>query len=504
MVPADIAVRHARRAEQLRKARASYDARKHRANHNGPDRVKQRDKPFIAWDGEGPRDAGYALFGSSAEHEICHPFLSTRECLNLVLDCERDIPDAIHVWYGSNYDVSMILKDVGWKCYSALKHWNRCTWGDYEIEHIPGKWLEVKHGGVTAKLFDIHSFFGGSYVNALRDMGVGTDAEIELLISEKARRPEFLWAEIDEIREYWRLELRLMPELCEILRSAFLDFGFDVRSWHGPGALANMAMQKHNVQQARTVSPDVVRKAARYAFAGGRFEMFRGGLVRGRTIYNADIHSAYPSFCALLPDLSAGHWRKGREYEPGLFGVYRIRYKAAPSPLRPFPLFHRLSGGQVVWDNHVEGWYWGPEASLVADDPHAVFEESYIFDETSPGNRPFAWIADYYRQRQAYIAEGSVLELTVKLIINSVYGQLAQRTGWDRNRRLPPRSHQLEWAGYITSSCRAAVYRAAMECGDDILSIDTDGLFSLGTFRNLDLGSALGQWEIKRYDGGIF
>jgi hypothetical protein len=502
-VPTAVVERHAKRQEQQRRSRAAYNRRNGITSHD-PHRPKQRDKEFIGWDGEGPRDAGYALFGSSAGDEICHPYLSTKECLDTILDRESANPNAIHVWYGSNYDVSNILKDVSWKQYSALKHWNKTVWHDYQLEHIPGKWFTVKRDGVTAKLFDICSFFGGTYVNALLDLGIGTADEIALLTSEKARRSEFLYSEIDEIRNYWRLELRLMPELCYKLRDAFLDAGFDVRSWHGPGALANMAMRKHGVFECKADTPKEVRYAAKCAFAGGRFEMFRGGWIR-RRIYNYDIHSAYPYFATMLPNLAKGQWRIGRDYEPGKFAVYHIRYKTAHDPMRPYPLFHRLEGGDVVWDSNVNGWYWGPEAELVASDPDATFIESYVFDEDNPNDRPFAWLADYYNKRREYKDAGSVIQLTFKLIINAIYGQLAQRAGWDRKKRLAPRSHQLEWAGYITSACRAAVYRAAISCGEKLVSIDTDGIYAFGpATSDLDIGSDLGQWELEEFDSGIF
>jgi DNA polymerase type B, organellar and viral len=493
---------HARKLEQQRRARQRYDARNPGRNRN-PNRCKQKDKPFIGWDGEGPRDAGYALFGSSDGDEICHPYLGTAECLDLILSREALVPDAIHVWFGSNYDVSMILKDIGWRGYSALKHWNRTVWKDYEIEHIPGKWLQIKAHGLTAKIFDIHSFFGSSYVKALTDMHCGTESERASMAADKARRSEFVWADIDSIRTYWRAELRLMSELCNILRDAFLDAGFDLRSWHGPGAIANLAMRKHHVFDAMSECPTKVRKAARRAFAGGRFEMFRGGRICTKII-NPDIHSAYPFFATQLPNLAKGYWREGKTYEPGKFAVYHIRYKSPPDPMRPFPLFRRLETGEVVWDNNVDGWYWAPEAELVADDEHAEFIESYVFEEDNPKDRPFAWLAEYYNIRKSYVKAGSILEYVYKLIINSVYGQLAQRTGWDKKNRRAPRSHQLEWAGYITSACRATVWKVAKSCGDSLISIDTDGIYATGGIGDLDRGDNLGQWDVNEYDGGIF
>lgn len=492
-------------AEQVERERARK--RRYEARHPGRNKHKKKipnhERPFVAWDGEGPRDAGYALFGSSEGDEICHPYLETEECLELILDRQRETPDAIHIWFGSNYDVSMILRQLSWRHFNALKRWTKTVWHDYDIEHIPHKWLKISKDGITAKLFDIQSFFGGSYVSALVDMKIGSEDEIAHLTSEKARRSEFLYSEIRDIANYFRLELRLMPLLAERLRDAFYGAGYDVRSWHGPGSVANMAMRRHKVFDCMAETPPDVRIAARFAFAGGRFEMFRGGYIR-RVIFNADIHSAYPAFARMLPNLARGKWRHGRGFEPGKFAVYRIRYKAKPEPLRPYPLFRRLSGGEVVWSHECEGWYWSPEAELVNGDPDAEFIESLVFDEDDSSDRPFAWLEEYYLRRQLLKAQGSILELTFKLIINSVYGQLAQRTGWDKDKRRAPNSHQLEWAGYITSACRAAVYTAARDCGNEIVSIDTDGIYSTKPVRRIQTGTKLGEWETKSYAGGIF
>jgi hypothetical protein len=499
MIPADIAAK----AEQYYARQRLKEARRAPRSHHGQ-KPANRDKPFLAWDGEGPQDAGYALFGNSEGMEICHPFLGTKECLELILDTESQYSDAIHIGFGFNYDVSNILRELPIRHLSALKHWTETEYQGYQLQHIPNKWFQVKYGNTVARIFDIRSFFGTNYVGALLSLGIGSDEEIRHLTSEKARRSEFLFSEIEDIRDYYHLELALMPRLADKLRDAFLDAGFDVRSWHGPGALANMAMRRHKVPDAKAVTPLEVQLAARHAFAGGRFEMPRGGYIR-RKIYCADLHSAYPAYARFLPNLARGKWRSGRDYESNKFAVYRIRYRAKPDPLRVYPLFRRLTGGEVVWSHETEGWFWGPEAELVKDDPDALFLESLVFDETDSQDKPFIWLEEYYRKRQFLKSQGSVLELTFKLIINSVYGQLAQRTGWDRKTRSAPKSHQLEWAGYITSACRASVYKVARDCGSDLVSVDTDGVTSLRPFDSgLDCGPDLGQWELDEYDAGIF
>jgi hypothetical protein len=489
--------RHRLEQEKLRKARTRYRWTDNRPCHHDARR-------FVGWDGEGPRDAGYALFGNSDGDEICEPWISTTRCLDLLITHKQDNPDTIDVWFGGDYDVSMILWELPRRNMAALHTYNKTVWQDYQLEHIPHKWFRVRHGEITVTLYDIHSFFDSGYAAALDSWNIGTWEEREAIKVGKAGRADFVWADIEDIRTYFRLELRLMPWLCDRLREVFADAGYVPRSWHGPGALARMALHRHNVYDAMAATPDPVSRAARSAFAGGRFELVLAGHLKGR-IYNYDINSAYPYFATMLPNLAQGTWRQSHGYEPGKFAVYHIRYEATqPDSFSIYPLFRRLPNTGVAWPYRTTGWYWGPEAELVKDDPDAEILEGWIFDEKDEKDRPFAFLAEYYDHRQRLKRAGQASEYTFKLIINAIYGQLAQRVGWNKKNGSAPKTHQLEWAGYITSACRAAVYKAACEAGDKLVSIDTDGIYSLAPIETLSIGSNLGQWECNEYVDGIF
>lgn len=534
VIPSDIAETYRLRAEKerLRKARYEYTrpGRKHHGNQDSgaARKIKALDKDFVVWDGEGPRDTGYSLFGNSLGMEICHPWLETEECLQLIMDTEEHYPDCIHVWFGGNYDVSNILRQLSWRHLTALHKWGRCVWKDWEIEHIPHKWLMVKHGQIVAKIYDVRTFFAGGLVSVLEEWGIGpwktaistpddivlTSVpsldivsgldETSLVRTFKKLRGSFLWKDITQIRIYMRLELKYTKILMETLRQTFHDAGYLPHSWHGPGALARMALKRHNVYDAMAQSPIDVQLAARAAFIAGRFEGKLAGHIQGK-VYSADIRSAYPFFATQLPNLAKGSWRRGRGYEPRKFAVYHISYRSKPDPYGLYPLPRRMSGGNVAWPYRVDGWFWSPEAELVKDDPDAVFLEALIFDEDNENDRPFAWLTEYYRRRSLLKRTGNPAQYTFKLIINSVYGQLAQRAGWDRKRRSAPRSHQLEWAGYITSACRAAVYRVAAGCGNKLVCIDTDSVTSLAPIDGLtNVSEELGAWELSEWDDGIF
>jgi hypothetical protein len=512
IVPRAEVLKRQRKAEQDRQARYRYEMRNpNRDRHRGrKERMRvERDhqefgRPFVMWDGEGPKDAGYALFGNSDGLSICHPHLGTEECLQLLMQSAEANPDAINVAFGFNYDVSNILRELPQRHLRALHSHTRTVWQGWRLEHVPHKWFKVtSEEGTKIVVYDVRSFFGGSFESAINDFNIGEEEQRDQISTGKANRAEFYWRDIAEITSYWRQELILGVQLMESLRQVFHDAGYVPRSWHGPGALARMALKRHKIYDAMADCPPDVRIAAQYAFAGGRFELFQAGWMQ-RLIYGKDIHSAYPYYATYLPNLNRGKWRYRRDFVPGAFGIYHIRYDAPPNNHKPFPLFRRLPNGTVVWPNQVDGWYWSPEAETVADDPHAQFIDGWVFEEDDPTDRPFAFLAEYYDKRVKLKRAGSAAEYTFKLIINSIYGQLAQRVGWDKKRGKPPRSHQLEWAGFITSACRAAVYKAALACGDSLVSIDTDGIYATKPIEGVTSGDRLGDWEDSTYDDAIF
>jgi hypothetical protein len=511
-------------------------------------------KEFICWDGEAPRDTDYSLFGNSKRMEICRPGpLRARECLDLIIATEIAYPDAIHISFGFNYDITQMLKsDLSLRKFNQLIHSGYCSWEGYRIRHRPGKWFDVSHGEVKCRIFDIRSFFEGGLVHVLEDWGIGpfassidvnnvvnvltyvyrrkdssrkpiyvripTVAELSAISESetvrifKGLRSDFLWRDIESIRYYMRLELKYTIELMDRVRETLYGAGYLPNSWHGPGAIATLAIRRHGVYSAMAKCPEKVNEAARYAMTGGRFTFHLGGWAdAGIWVY--DLRSAYPYFCTKLPNLARGSWRYSGVYEPGKFAVYHIRYDVAHADIpladkvdrfKIHPLFRRMPNGSVHYPPVVESWYWNPEAELVKDDPAATFLGGWIFDEDDETDRPFAWLATYFERKESAKRRGDRTGWVWKKIINAVFGQLARKSGWDHKSRTPPKSHQLEWAGWITSACRAAVYAAAIQAGDSLISIDTDGITCLAPLPNLDIGGNLGQWGEQYYEDGIF
>jgi hypothetical protein len=468
------------------------------------------ERPFVFWDGETPQDSGYSLFGNSAGYEILHRDISTLECLELILRCGREMPDAIHVGFAFDYDVNMILKDIGWTRLNNLHQTNGCDWRGFHIEHIPRKWFLISKDSERVKIYDVFSFFNTRYISALNQYAIGNQAQRSYIELGKDKRATFKYKDMGYIRRYWAAEVGLGPPLMDELRTRFRDAGYPINSWHGPGALARLAIRQQGVREWMATTPPPVWLAARHAYTGGRFQQFLAGYHDG-PVWSADLNSAYPYGCSMLPNLATGRWQYYQNRIPPKrfeFALYHIRYRMHRKQgvlNGPHPLFFRREDGRIDWPCNTESWYWGPEAWNVRNDPHAEFLEAWVFEDD--GTRPFTWINEAYQKRMFLKSINHPAELGVKLMLNAMTGQFAQRVGWEKDGK-PPANHQLEWAGFITSTCKSLVWEAAKEIWerDGLISIDTDAVFSRVPFVDTDLPggkseTGLGQWGLSEYTG---
>lgn len=469
-----------------------------------PARVRE----FVAWDGEGITYPGapaqsYVLFGASTGDRISKPSLGTEDCFNLLLAVEQAHPDAVHVGFALKYDCNMMFRDLERKHLFRLYRTHKVRWHGFWIEYRPGKWLNIRKGSVTMRLFDVWGFFQSSFVTACERFLGADDPELDAIRKGKQARQTFTYDQLEPfIVPYWEGELRLLVRLMDSLRDDLDEAGLPVRSWHGPGAVANTVFRSNNVHSAKSETPKEVNRAAQYAYAGGRFELFKVGNYKG-PVWEYDINSAYPTAIATLPNLARGTWERSESFQPEHFGVWHILYDGARSTrasfTKPYPLFNRDKNGNVSYPPATEGWYWTPEARLV---PTKYITHGYVFIP-SDDDKPFAFIPEMYERRQQWKAQGKSAEKALKLALNSLYGKMAQRTGWLQEGDPIPRWHQLEWAGYVTSMTRATLWDAIYQAGQSIIAVETDAVFTSKPL-SLPTGTGLGQWEVTEFDSLLY
>lgn len=481
------------------------------------------DKEFVAWDGEGITPDGedkqnYVLFGNSKGFTLKGRKLGTAECLNLIIATELAHPNAIHVGFAFGYDVEMILCDLSIKHLKTLRAKGSVLWREFRIEYKRSKWFQITKTDpftkdkTSARIWDVWGFFQSSFVKAIGDNLDDVPAtELKRIQDGKAGRSHFTYEDLDSglMVEYWKTELVYLIRMMIALRERLYAAGLQIRQWHGPGAIATYAFRSRKMSKAmsRDIPPEV-NLAAQYAYAGGRFELFKVG-AHNAPVYAYDIRSAYPSAIKELPNLARGQWVYRDSPRPGTlarFGVYRLRFSnASLMSARPMPYFYRDSHYAIHFPNVCEGWYWTPEAnyaSFLGND--CTLLEGWEFIEDDSTDRPFAWVEDVYETRAQWKRDGNASQMALKLLLNSLYGKMAQRVGWERSGG-PPTWHQLEWAGYVTSLTRSKIFRAMLLAHktNSLIGVETDGIFSSSPL-DLDLGPKLGQWEAEKYDAMIY
>jgi hypothetical protein len=473
-------------------------------------------KKFIAWDGEGwtttQGSHHYMLFGNSEGDYIQAPQLSTRDCLDLLLRSAgenknaKNQSTAIHIIYGGGYDATHILRDLPTVKMDELRDTGSCEYfvdpldgvraNHYHIEYIPHKWLTIKGRDHATgkrthiKLFDIMTFFQMSAITAWESREIQVP---EVIKSGKASRGGFKYADIDEVKTYWAVELEMYVELSNVLRDEFTEAGIHVTQFHGPGAVASAVFKQYGVKQHMQEPPSLeIEVACQHAYFGGRFEQFKAGHYEGK-VYIADINSAYPHHIRNLPSLAGAQWIKTTHYDPDVLGVWFCEFDDdSPDHTKPYPLPWRDKSGSVGFPANNSGvWLWHPEAKYATHVHHG-----YIIIPATD-EKPFAFVPEMYERRKLWKALKRGGEKALKLALNSLYGKMAQRIGGRDGER--PSWHQLAWAGMVTSGARAQLWDAIRQHPESVIAVETDAVATTVKL-DLDYGEGLGQWELTEYD----
>ena len=503
--------------------------RKAEAWARNPRRGNANERPFIGWDGEGYTDEKtgehhYNLLANSLGNYIYDDKgIRTEHALRFMLDQGRANKGAIHVVFASNYDVNMILRGqrqmsrfTAERLHKDGHRWITLSDDPQDTFHVtwrPSREFRINDNfnGGSVTFYDVYPFFQSSFVNACDEYLPKTSiwwADRDAIIENKERRGTFTRDEFESVLAYCQAELRCLTDLMDEFRERVYAAGLRINKWYGPGAIAASLLQSQGVKKAMAQNiqaerPEVA-EAGRAAYAGGRFELVKFGHVE-ETVYEYDRNSAYPYAMTKLPWLAGGEWHHVQG-DPGYhpFALYRIDYRHAVVDSqdlhRPFPLYRRDRNGSVCYPHAgVVGWYWSPEYGVAKAHSQLVNAqltvlEAWIFEPTTT-RKPFDFIPEMYERRKKLKRIGNGAHVGIKLGLNSLYGKLAQQMGWQPGRKIPP-FHQLEWAGFVTSHCRAAMFKLAMQIGlENIIAFETDAIFTTTRAPQSLLGDGLGWFE---------
>lgn len=448
--------------------------------------------------------------------------LTATQCLGFLADLPTD-PDVYYVGFFFDYDATMILRDwcqstpatahrlLGikpvtqvdaiWDQFGGRRRYGQLEWWrGFGVDYVPKKHLTVcrslderddsgrRRTTPRVTVHDVRAFYQMSFVKALNTFNVGTLEQRAFVAGMKADREDFDPARAGEIIRYSKTECALLADLVSGLRDAFVAAGMSPYPYEGPGPVAGRVLERHVTGKTRmdtiraAIPPDVWDLALK-AYYGGRFEVAAHGTIP-LPVFEYDIKSAYPAAMLTLPCLEHGRWVRGRA---GPVWVGQVSWDMGDTRAGVCgPLPFRRPDGSVYFPTAGTGWYWSAE---VPTDPRyrvrVTDAWSYV---TACTCRPFGFVQDLYDRRATMEAAEKGSGIAIKLVLNSLYGKLAQRVG-----KAP--HYNPVWAGLITATTRAQVYQVYQAHPRRVIMFATDAVFTLDPVPQLTLGTGLGQWE---------
>lgn len=496
--------------EQVREEKKRYKAahpeqvREEKKRYKQAHPLNAMTKPFVAWDGEG-EDGKYTLLANSRGQSIVNreKGLSTVQCLDFLLDAPYG---KNNVWFAFGYDVAMMLHDIPIVSSTGpslleLHTKGSLDWKGYHITYFPKKKFIVAKGNRSFVSYDTFSFFQTKFTKVIDAWAGGIP---ELVAKGKEARDEFTSWDMDTITEYNRLECEALVTTMDKFRQALESAGLELTSWHGPGALANAWLKKHHIADYIAEPPDAMAENVLQAYFGGRIEIAGWGYTP--KVFHYDINSAYPTALCDCISLRDVNWRLTPGMPTDPFTLCHVKWNCALHSNEAYqwgPLPYRMSDGSILYPPEGEGWYWGVEVFAAQKRFPQGIEVIEHWKPLGPKTYPFRdAVRSDAAKRLQWKREGFPGHVPLKLVLNSLYGKLAQKIGYIVDGRYQKPTFQCHiWAGYVTAYTRAMLTDALRLAGGQVVCVMTDSVWSLTDLSDkLSVGSDLGEWEYSPED----
>lgn len=489
---------------------------------DGEGTTNPRDEPVLVGKGTVPTVHQYRLLRAGDQYIESPTELTWWECLEFLCDLPHEgNRSPLYVSFFFDYDATMIMRHMPAEARENIlkrplnvdakkqMRWlgNVGTYVEapdgsgYRVSYMPRKEFKVRRarsphdtkGGSWTVVSDVGTFFQKAFVKVLQDWDVVNDTTLALIQKGKAERSVVSHID-DEVRHYNHLEVLALTEVMNAFRKGCQAIGYVPKKWQGPGCLASAAHGRHGTSKYEDLSIHPKLEAiAIMALHFGRFEPIMIGDIPG-PVLEYDICSAYPWAMTQLPCLEHGSWEQ-TSVEPAGDKLYvamvRFWHDAGT---RVGGLAVRRADGSIHYPLQGAGAYWSPELRACGEVGTRWEASDYWVYEKHCTCKPFDWIYAIYAER---IRVGKTkIGMMFKLLMNSLYGKMAQTVG------AAPYSNPI-WAGLITSYTRSMLLKATAKHGENIVMYATDAVYSLVPL-DVELGQALGQWELKTHEDGMF
>ena len=245
---------------------------------------------------------------------------------------------AIYFTFNLRYDMQAIIKLLPTDLWMDLYHTKEIEYKDYNIFYIAKKFLSIKKGKKTVKLYDVAQYYGfksldwcaQKYLGEKKGSDIGWIKQVKNISIEKQHR--FFTIHSKEISDYCISDARQTLKLAKLIGKSFEEAGVSFSNPMSQAKLAEKHILKEEYPRFRDEKVEEM-KPAHLAFFGGMFSTLRRGYFE--KLWNIDLRSAYPAVQQTLP-----HWWNGRFFDVDnpshevKYGWYLVEFDCEYIPYR--------------------------------------------------------------------------------------------------------------------------------------------------------------------------
>jgi len=317
------------------------------------------------------------------------------------------------VFYNIDYDVSALVKHLP-RAVAGRIYLNRdvVLSESLTLRYIPGKVFRITFEGVRYECFDLLPFFQRSLDSVSAEYLGKRKQELPKELLEDLSPRNYL-SHKELVDSYAIRDAQLLQELTDKFYLSVQSTGLKVSSLYSPGYLAKRYLGHRNIFV--TPNPVELLRVSNLVYYGGRIEVAQRGYFPHSVIF--DLKSAYPWALRDLPDIgSARHYVSDKPETK-----YYLAEVVAPIPpegiVSPFA---QRKDALVLYPNLSEGSLWVTSAEFESTKADA---RRFLNFETN-AKRPYQKLVDDLFSLRS---TGGMESLVYKLILNSLYGILAEK-----------------------------------------------------------------------------
>lgn len=444
-------------------------------------------------------DGDIFLLADSSGNKLEYPDITFENVARFLMKYEEKWVFFFNLGYDADCILKLLPEEI-LKQYRFRKEL-RFEYKGYFIHYIYRKKLTISKGKHSVSCYDIAQYYDNKSLESAYTEYIKKPLDSVYLATKEQRRDftlRYFMRHKKQIRKYCIQDCILTKELTDNWLDTFYRvFEFYPRNWISSGYLAEKVLIYNGIEIPFFHDiPYEVQELAWGAFYGGRFELIQRGFIGECYLY--DINSAYPYALTTMPDLTQGRWISSNRINPkAALGFFHIRADIDNSvKVAPFPF--RTKGNRIIYPvGEFEPDVTLEELKAVDGDPRIRYKilESYQFIPNKNCRYPFKkFIEDLYYKRLKLKEEDNPLERAIKIVLNSIYGKMAQRVNNRIGNIFSP-----VIASYITGFTRAQLYRFMRDNNleRDVVAFATDSIATRRKIPNLN-SKKLGEMKLDK------